>query len=381
MLGALCLLVVCGMLTAGLWPFHAPRNRVSWINHSIGLSFTGYGSVVNANVLTDDPPNGVGACSLEIWMQPTWVDGKGTVLGFYKSESRAVPIAIRQFHTGLVLEHSTREQFQSAKAGVAGVYVDKLFTRHEPVVVAITSNGIGTTVYADGVMIRKADDFGISSQDCSGHMVAGNSPIISDSWIGELRGLAIYHRELTSNEVSEHAANWTKSIHADIGRSDGPAALYLFEEGHGKVVRNQVETAPDLIIPDRFFVLDQLFLEPPWDEYRPGWSYWKANGFNILGFIPLGFLFSAFLSSSRNSNTTVARTILLGFIVSLTIEVFQAFLPTRNSGMTDLITNTFGTGIGASLFRYNPFRALCSHSGFSLERTSPVLSLKAGAQK
>ena len=114
----------------------------------------------------------------------------------------------------------------------------------------------------------------------------------------------------------------------------------------GSVIRSQVPSAPDLVIPERFFVLNKWFLEPFWKEFRPGWSYWKDVAVNIVGFIPLGFFFCSYFSLVRRIEHPASATIALGFVVSLTIEVLQAFLPTRDSGTTDLITNTFGTALG-----------------------------------
>jgi glycopeptide antibiotics resistance protein len=105
-----------------------------------------------------------------------------------------------------------------------------------------------------------------------------------------------------------------------------------------------------LVIPAHYFVLHPGFLVAPWREFKPTWSYWQDFSVNIAGFIPLGFCVAAYFSTVEMINRPKATTIILGFVVSLTIEVLQVFLPTRSSGTTDLVTNTLGTAIGVMLY-------------------------------
>jgi hypothetical protein len=229
------------------------------------------------------------------------------------------------------------------------IYIDDVFTRLRPIFFTISEGPTGTTIYADGVLVKKSASFGLSSQDLTGQFVVGNAPSTTDSWSGTVKGIAIYDRELAPSEVRQHFDNWTTGKQPDAASSRGLTARYLFNEGKGKVVHNQVDSATDLVIPERFFVLHEEFLERPWNEFRNDWGYWQDAGINVGGFIPLGFFFCAYFSAVWKVKRATWLTIVLGFAVSLTIEMLQSFLPTRDSGMTDVINNTFGTALGAIL--------------------------------
>src|SRR3984957_823528 len=350
LLRLVCAFVLGGILVAGLWPFHAPQNQVSWLGQRNGLSFGKYGSIVSAGIFKTPERPADGSCSLEIWLEPARVRSSGTILAFYLPENQVIPFAMRRSLGDLVLQRPGPDSSHRRKK--VKVYIDDVFGRQQPVLVSISSGQSGTTVYADGVLVRKVSTFRLSSADFNGRLIAGNSPVTTDNWSGQLRGLAIYDRELTADEVSNHFADWTRGSPVDLAGDSHTIALYRFDENGGRVAHNRIDTATDLLIPERFFLLHQKFLERPWDEYRPDWNYWKDVGINIAGFIPLGFFFCTYFWLVQRLKYPTSLTIAMGFLVSLTIEVLQAFLPTRNSGMTDLITNTFGTAVGVILCRW-----------------------------
>jgi VanZ like family/Concanavalin A-like lectin/glucanases superfamily len=277
------------------------------------------------------------------------------ILSFYWPESRVIPFAVRQWATGLALEpEASPGRFFPEKGEI---YIGGVFASLKPVFVTITSGGAGTATYVDGKLVKRVPSFIVSNRDLTGEFVVGGAPSATYNWSGRVKGLAIYDHELSTAEVSESFVDWTTGSKPDLAKSEGLVARYFFDEGKGSVVHNQVDWATNLLIPERFFVLHERLLETPWVEFRPGWPYWKNVGVNVVGFIPLGFFFYSYFSQLRKTKHSVAVTIAFGFAVSLTIEVLQAFLPTRDSGMTDLITNTFGTGLGLMAFRHKAISA------------------------
>jgi hypothetical protein len=65
---------------------------------------------------------------------------------------------------------------------------------------------------------------------------------------------------------------------------------------------------------------------------------------NILLFLPLGFFYH--LSTRQRS------ALLLGAVVSLSIETVQLFIPARTPSIIDILANTGGAGLGAGIYSF-----------------------------
>jgi len=298
------------------------------------------------NAVKAKPSQNDAAASMEVWLQPGRIWDSGTFLALYRSENLR-SVSLRQSQTNLALQV---ERYDPERYGRASIHVTGVFRGTKPVFITLTSDSEGTVVYLGGVVAQTAPGFRLSAADFAGRLIVGDSPRQSDSWRGQFLGLAFYEQALTARQTLKHYETWTKVGRPELVADDRPVALYLFGEHMGVVAHSQVGSG-SLSIPNQYTVLDQKSLEPPWQEFEMSRNYWGAIVKNVVGFIPLGACFYAYWSVARALRRPALLTILTGLGVSFIIEFLQTYLPTRDSGMTDVITNTTGTILGISLER------------------------------
>jgi hypothetical protein len=331
--GSICVGVMTVILTLGLWPFRTPANDVRWLKHRSGLSFGPNSVMMSSSVLNTNRGRQLGG-SVEIWLEPATIwDRSSTLLSFWDSGTPP-KLSFRQSQTDVALQ-TTNAEF----------IVDRVFRKNTPVFLTITAGADGTAVYVDGGFIGHASTLRLSAADFTGRFVIGNSPGQETSWQGQLYGLAIYETALNSTEVGHNYVAWLQSGRPDPFNAAHASAVYLLNERSGATAHNASAFGPHLLIPARYTIADKTFLNPFWNEFQLSRSYWSSVVKNIIGFIPLGLCFYPWFRALGVTRTTIA-TVAVGTATSLTIEVLQGWLPTRDSGTTDIFTNTCGTWVG-----------------------------------
>lgn len=88
------------------------------------------------------------------------------------------------------------------------------------------------------------------------------------------------------------------------------------------------------------------------DFLAGGWPrYWTRQDaiFNVLAYLPLGFLLTLSPTHRRSPWARLLVPLLLGFTLSASMEALQTLIPGRVSSAQDLLFNTLGTLLGSAL--------------------------------
>lgn len=344
----LCFLTVLGILFCTLWPFDPfPPNRVSWLPQNNGLRFRQRGVVLSQQAFgLPFARSGKDSCSVELAIEPTNIESVSTVLNLYTPEN-PWRFLVRQYHGGLIISHDV--PVPGRKPRRIKIDIDDGLQRDQLTLITITSGPSGTRVYFNGKLKKAYPRFRVSLNDLSGQLVLGSATVSVEAWSGDIRGLALFSRELTSEEVLEDYSLWMQGDPNKFVATDSEIAAYTFAERAGNIVHSQGTAPRDLLIPKIYRVPHHSFLTPPWREFDPSWDYLWDVLRNIGGFMPLGFFLCALFKRSLRFRNAVLYATLFGGLLSLSIEVLQAYIPQRGSGLTDVMTNTLGTALGALL--------------------------------
>jgi len=351
---SVCMLGI--MLWAGLWPFCAPRNRVRWLGNKNGLQFASNSSVLSNRAFHANSASANTWESIEIGLIPSSSSSSGTILAFGESDHPGLGFSVLQYKNMLF----ARQYYvnENGTLGAKWLPVGNEVSEGAPLFLSITMGDVGTSIYVNGTLSRALAWSGESTNNLTGRLVVGDGVEGHSCWPGQILELAMYASQLTPSQVAEHYASWTKSQSPVIRENEAPMALFTFDERQGNVLHNRIDSTNNLVIPKRYFALHPPFLTSVKRDYRPGWDYWHDIAVNIVGFIPCGVLVTVLLSEVRVVKYPALTAILFGLLISLLIEVMQAFLPTRSSGVTDLIANTLGTGIGVAIYHWRPAQSL-----------------------
>lgn len=329
-------------------------NQVAWHPDRAGLHFGRYGMAYcrQAFDLASDPASSAGTeLSLELAVRSAALKhDRFQILLMLHGGRDEDQLVIGQWRSSVVVMHGNdysgrrgRRRLGAAEALPAGV--ERLIT--------VVSNERGTRIFIDGRPAAHTSSLTLQIPNRRGPatLVVGNSVYARHYWNGDLYGLAIYTHALTPAAVRTQFERWKKARDFSMAVPANPEMLYLFDDRPGHKALNRMGDSRYLVIPADVQILKKEVLGLPWDNVRWGRPFWIDVAVNLLGFIPLGFFLSALREDfcGSFSKRNFLACIGLCFMLSLGIELAQAWIPSRSSQMLDLALNTMGGAIGVAL--------------------------------
>jgi VanZ family protein len=365
--GILCLLITVGILIAGLWPFNFnPVNKVKWLKNADGIIFDYPGIVYSQEpLIIHEAYSHNAACSIELLIRPHLGKGYRSILTLYGRDQEQLIIGQLKKEFYIRVTYADANIFGHKRYREIGI--DNVLDEGKTHLLSVISSDKITAIYVDGQLVNSFPNFSviIDKRGLAGNLILGNSADGRHTWNGTFLGLAIYNTAITNKEVVDHYHAWQQHLLSRPWRPEGPhrpIALYLFDERGGERIHNHSSDRSHLQVPTPIQPFHRIVLEVPTRQYFFTRSNLIDISINILGFIPFGFILAAWLRQAKNLSAPSLYniSIILGFCLSMSIELLQAYLPTRDSSLLDVLNNVLGTAVG--VFLLNVFASILPKS-------------------
>jgi len=350
----LSVVVLIGILFFGLRPkdFNF-TNGVSWIKDEPGIRFSKYGIAYTKPFIDSkggniSDPDGF---SIEIALKPAnYGDGRFSfILAFHNGED-SKQLVMGQWRSSLIIMNGND---YAHKRGIKRIGVDMASQPRMKQLVTITTGDDGTNIFFDGKLVHSKNDLILKIPDGEkARLLLGNSAQGKHYWQGDIYGLAFYRYTLSAQDAARHFKEWATNKKFSFAGEDKPSVLYVFDEKEGEKAVDYAGGNHHLQVPLKMLVLEKEVLALPWEVFESHNLDLSDIIINLAGFIPFGLALAAMLVKFGGfvRKHGILITVVIGFIVSLFIEITQAWLPSRSSSLLDLLLNTLGTLIGAMIF-------------------------------
>lgn len=360
-ISAVLLLII---IAAGLSPrgFRL-ANKVSWLEDKAGIRFKRFGIAYSHSLNDSIRPSmdGADGFSIQIALKPaTHRRSKFQFILALHDGKDSEQLVIGQWRSNLIFmngdDYAYRRRIRRMTVDLASQSPSARF-------ITLTSGKEGTRLYLDGKIVNTQKDLNLKIPPGGNlRLLLGNSVYGKQPWSGEILGLAFYNRILSSQKAAIHFDRWSKDRIFSFAKDEKASLLYLFDEMEGLIALDHSGGGYHLQIPLRMHVFERQILNLPSIEFTAQSSFIRDILINLFGFMPFGFVLFATLIRfggllERHPVLFTAATCLF---VSLTIEIFQAWIPSRSSHLLDLVFNTLGGWVGALIGRVQGFQVLGS---------------------
>ena len=328
----------------GLWPFDFwQSNKVSQDSVN-GLRLT-----PAATLYTTKPPKKLldlreFSLLLNLSSGSSASHGYARILS-YSLDDKQVNLMVGQWEDNLIFRLKT-----GVTKRIIHFETDHVLKKGEKSWLAIVFDGNGLSLYQEGKIRNRmrTGPLDFSRWNGSFPLVIGSEANGKFRWQGSIYSITLFDQAFSPEEV-KIVPTHIKEYLTSNRESKKPLIHYSFDDSQNEPIIDRGKGEPaHLTIPRYFDPYKRVALEKPSTRLGDYRRNLKDIVMNIVGFVPLGFLLSLYLlPKGLSSRSSLLLSVVIGFCLSLMVEVLQAFLPTRSSSMTDMIANTLGTAIGS----------------------------------